>query len=130
MNFDILYDISEEAGSCRVIKFILQPIIENCILYAFTGKTDGGVIEISARVEDRLNIVIKDNGKGFDTSILEDIKGRREDKPDHIGIQNVIQRIRLNYGSEYGLEIDSKAEEGTTVTFRLPAIKGTKEADI
>ena len=62
MNFDILYDISEEAGSCRVIKFILQPIIENCILYAFTGKTDGGVIEISARVEDRLNIVIKDNG--------------------------------------------------------------------
>lgn len=127
MNFDIVYNIPEAAGNCRVIKFILQPVIENCILYAFTGKTDMGVIEISAEVDDILRITIRDNGNGFDTSVLKDMKKRDKDKPDHIGIQNVIERIQLNYGKEYGLDIKSENGVGTAVTYRLPVIRDEKE---
>jgi len=128
MNFDIVYNISEDARNCRVIKFILQPVIENCILYAFSGKADGGVIEISAEVQDMLYITIKDNGSGFDTSILNDVEKSNKDKPDHIGLQNVIERIHLNYGNNYGLIISSEIGEGTTVTVKLPIIRDEESA--
>jgi len=128
MNFDIVYNISEDARNCRVIKFILQPVIENCILYAFSGKADGGVIEISAEVQDMLYITIKDNGNGFDTSILNDVEKSNKDKPDHIGLQNVIERIHLNYGNNYGLIISSEIGEGTTVTVKLPIIRDEDSA--
>lgn len=122
MNFDIVYDIPNSAGTCKVIKFILQPVIENCILYAFSDKRESGIIEISALASDDLYIFIKDDGRGFDTSILTDSK-RRNDKPDHIGLLNVKERIQLNYGSEYGIDIASKIGTGTTVTFKLPIIR-------
>ncbi len=129
MNFDIAYHIPETAGNCRIIKFILQPLIENCILYAFAGKTDAGVIEISAEAGEILYITVRDNGNGFDTSILEDLNSRKRDKQDHIGILNVLERIRLNYGNQYGLDIESEPGAGTMVTLKLPVIRDTKESE-
>lgn len=129
MNFDIMLDIPETAATCRVLKFILQPIVENCILYAFSEKSDGGIIEITAKVDDMLYIFIKDNGKGFDTSILEPMKNIREDKLDKIGIHNVIERIRLNYGIAYGMDIASTIGKGTVVTLKLPFIRNGKKGD-
>lgn len=150
MNFDIAYNISTVCERLLVLKFITQPLIENCILYAFAGQTQGGQIEISAEAEDDcLIIIVSDNGCGFDADALQAQLDNTSDKRetdygkkneigtrgndleqmgynkqtnDHIGLINVVERIKLNYGAAYGLTIKSKTGSGTDVIMRLPLI--------
>lgn len=129
MNFDIEYDLPKEIGELKISKLILQPFVENCILYAFSDKPDVGKIHISFYTKDALYIEIADNGKGFDTSVLKQQKDSQK-RSDHIGVQNVIERIRLNYGEAYLVQIESREEVGTKVLLRLPIIHGEVEEDV
>ena len=80
--------------------------------------------------EDALYVRITDNGKGFDTSVLADCKLKDTSKGmDHVGIVNVMERIRLNYGESYQVSIVSCENEGTKVLLRLPVICGEKEGE-
>lgn len=126
MNFDVNYDILEELYPYRINKLILQPIVENSILYAFRDKTEMGSINISAKISDALYITIADNGIGFDTKLLYQKKAK-ENKPGHIGIKNVQERIQMNYGLDYGLTIHSEINVGTEIVMRLPILE--KEGD-
>ncbi|MDO5423212.1 MAG: histidine kinase [Eubacteriales bacterium] len=133
LNFEVEIEIPEELLDLKVNKLVLQPFVENCIQHAFKESEEMGVIRISAQIADgALEIRIADNGSGFDTQKLEKTGDgiRRE---DHIGIPNVSERIRLNYGEAYGIRIESQTGKGTTVYVRLPLLfaeeKGGKKQE-
>lgn len=129
MNFEIVFDVEEEALSCRVFRFLIQPVVENSIVHGFKrGMARSGEIIVRAFIEDDiLNIRVSDNGCGFD---VEGWKNGGEVRENHtnIGLKNIEQIIRLEYGEEYEIKIISEPDNGTLVEYRLPAAE--EEEDI
>ena len=105
-------------------QFILQPIMENSVIHGFEDGSHGFSIRIRAFCrEGKLLLYVQDNGKGMDEQELELLREsmeRTETEEGSIGLANVHQRIRLFYGEEYGLRINSRAEFGTEVEISLP----------
>lgn len=129
MRFDgkieVFYFISEDVLQLKVMKMLLQPIVENSIFHGLEPKTGKGSLYIGARIEEEmLVIIVKDDGVGIDREGLEEIqKELLEENADtsrHVGTLNTNARIRLFYGKEYGVSIESCIEDGTTVILRLP----------
>lgn len=123
--FSVEYDIAENLNNCLTIKFIMQPIIENCIKHGFANITEGGLIRISAKREAGLICIrIADNGCGIAPEQLTALQDMlREETPapgNHIGLCNVNARIRLLYGDAYGITIESTPGVGTECTIRFP----------
>jgi two-component system sensor histidine kinase YesM len=88
---------------------------------------DPGVIKIKAEIkEDNLFIYVIDNGEGMSPETLKNIWNSKS-KNSGVGIKNVNERIQLLFGKEYGLSFESEREEGTTVTIKLPIVKGESE---
>jgi len=104
-------------------KLCLQPLVENSVKYAI-GIQKTLMVTVSAVCRDGvLHLVVKDNGKGIEPELLEKIREtlKKIEIPEkYFGLYNVNRRIQLAYGDSYGIEIDSKPGEGTTVTVRLP----------
>lgn len=125
--FETKYEIDEDLLDCLVLKFILQPIAENSIIHGFEGIDRQSAITISCtRSGDVLLIRIADNGRGFDPDAMEIFNdhNRKKEKLSSIGIWNVQERIRMNFGDDYGLKIDSGIGRGTVVTVSIPYIAG------
>ena len=119
-------NISYEVKEVSVPKMIVQPIVENAVKYGFGENVEALRVEISAYIEDeKLYIIVKDDGVGIDKDLLKDLVFNLNEKynsSDHIGLYNVHKRIELLYGIEYGLEINSEAGKGTEVILVLPEI--------
>ena len=117
-------DLEEGSRNASIPRMTLQPIVENSIKYGFGEDRDCLEIRISTRIQNEvLSVIISDDGVGIRTELLEKLKAnldQGQNQTDHIGIYNVHKRIRLVYGSRYGVGIDSKIEEGTVVTLRVP----------
>lgn len=110
-------EMDDEVKDCHVLKFLVQPIFENSIIHGLEGRKGKGIIHISAaRKEEALEIAVKDNGRGFDVS--------KRDKFNSIGLKNIEERIRVHFGEDYGLKLESIEGISTTVTIRIPYIKG------
>ncbi|WP_309119744.1 histidine kinase [Paenibacillus sp.] len=115
---------------CLIIKLSLQPIVENCVKYAIEPKIGNASVRVRAYEENGdLLIDIADNGSGFPTDVLESLYEKMrsiEDRPEpstreeSIGILNVHARMRLTYGSPYGVGIRSGEGKGSIVTLRFP----------
>ena len=111
----------------KIPKLTVQPLVENALYHGIKNRRGGGRIEVGGREEEGLfEIYVKDNGMGMDKARLEEvrrgIKDASEEKNAVYGLYNVNERIRLNFGDDYGISIDSKYGEGTCVTIRLPKI--------
>jgi two-component system sensor histidine kinase YesM len=122
--FEII--IQKEVLEYKTLKLILQPLIENSIYHGIEYMVDIGLIRISVSItEGKLLYVISDNGLGIDPVKLEHLLEYREkDKTGSgVGVKNVHERIQLTYGTEFGLEIQSEIEEGTTIKIWLPLTK-------
>ncbi|WP_304942650.1 cache domain-containing sensor histidine kinase [Vallitalea guaymasensis] len=121
--FKVIYSFEENTLDCIVLRFILQPIVENAIFHGFENLDDNGIIEIKAFIRDN-NLVIEviDNGTGMDEKTLDNIKNDKHlrKKFSGIGIQNIQERIQLYFGNEYGLSYSSQVGKGTKVTLTLP----------
>lgn len=117
-------DLEEGSRGASIPRMTLQPIVENSIKYGFGEDRDCLEIRISTRIQKGvLSVIIADDGVGIRPELLEELKAnldQGQNQTDHIGIYNVHKRIRLVYGSRYGVGIDSKIEEGTVVTLRVP----------
>lgn len=130
---DIVFDVPDELLQAETVKFMLQPIVENSIEHGVDQLPGKGIIEVKALLaQSTLILTVSDNGVGVGKERLEEIQGwlsestsREETK--RIGVRNVHDRLKLQYGESFGLEIDSKLGEGTTVTYRLPFLKGREE---
>lgn len=116
--FDVKYSLNEETGDCRILKFIIQPLIENSIMHGIAKlQKQGKILIMAKRREDRLVIVVADNGVGFSQEAF------KQHKTHHIGLDNVRERISLFYGDEYFLQIESRENYYTKVTMELPYIR-------
>ncbi|MDD9270962.1 sensor histidine kinase [Paenibacillus sp. GCM10023248] len=130
-NFDIqtYFDIDDRVRRYKTPKLILQPIVENAILHAFTDRESGGDIHIRCSLEPEgcLRFVVADNGRGMDAVLVKSLqappKGATADKMGGIGLANVDERIKLICGKPYGLDIESAIGAGTSIGIRLPAIE-------
>ena len=132
MDYEI--EVSKELEACQVPALILQPIVENAIFHGLEAKASGGLIVVDVLKDgDDLLINISDDGKGMDSRRLKEVRARIELDADEarksIGLVNVSGRIKINFGKEYGLTIDSEENIGTCVGVRLPIIKGTEYED-
>ncbi|NLC65864.1 MAG: histidine kinase [Clostridium sp.] len=109
----------------KIPKLILQPIVENSIIHGFELKEEYcKIIIVGYRSGDNIKIHIMDNGSGMDNSLIENIFKDKNTK-SHIGLYNVDQRLKLYYGKDYGLEIESKKDHYTKVTINVPyKVKG------
>ncbi|HSQ89615.1 sensor histidine kinase [Romboutsia sp.] len=118
--FDVSYDIDPMINDFNVPSFILQPIVENAILYSMEKENNIGVISITGyENEDGIRIIIEDNGIGMSQNKLKTALNK-EEVINRVGLINVHERVQLNYGQNYGLKVDSIQGEGTKITFILP----------
>ena len=130
--------------ACRLPKLTMQPILENSIIHGTEMKLGTGHIVISLeRTESRINIRISDDGTGMDTQtlqkmnddlarsgkvLLEHEEADNKGEKGGIALINVNNRIRLLFGEQYGLHVDSVRGVGTDVEISIPAI--TSDRDI
>lgn len=129
MNFDLEIDADPRARDCRIRKFLLQPIVENAIVHGLgRGKIKNTTIWIKAWVDKNLYITVRDEGVGFDVEQWRKMPNTEEGHTN-IGLHNVEQIIRLEYGELYGLEIESAPGKGTTMYYTLPAVKKGERND-
>lgn len=121
--FDYTISVGEAADECIVPKLIVQPIIENAVKYGFEKKKSLCVKIRANFVEDKLVIVIFDDGNGMEPDVLEEIRQilkQGKNSTAHIGLFNVHRRIQLIYGDNYGIELMSEKHQGTMVKIILP----------
>ncbi len=124
-SFDVEWDVEEEILDAKIIKLILQPLVENAFEHGISPlQGRRGVITVSGYLANHdLVLSIQDNGIGISADKLLQIQQEllSNDPPSsrHIGLGNVNQRIRLIYGDPYGVSLQS-GPEGTTVTLLMP----------
>jgi two-component system LytT family sensor kinase len=122
-NLEIVKQVDEEALEAFVPSMLLQPIVENCLKHGLAPKIDGGKIQLrTTNRNGRLHIEIEDNGVGIS-----------EEKMPHvyvegIGLSNVRERLRVLYGADFRLEIESHTGQGTMIRIDIPELVSTMQA--
>ncbi len=127
LHYEILY--TDEVLQYNVLKLVLQPLVENAIYHGIHARRGGGTITITAKVEgEKLHFTVEDNGMGMKEEKVKEINTfLKRPRTDHVsssgfGIFNVNERIRLSFGTEYGLEYTSVYTEGTRVDLWHPLL--------
>lgn len=130
---DILdYEIDFEEGimDFSIMKLTLQPIVENALYHGIKNCRKKGFLKISGWKEgEDIFLRVEDNGIGMKPEALLKMQklvsrgGEDVDLREGFGIANVAERIRLNFGADYGLSVESEYEVGTSVTVRIPAVQ-------
>jgi two-component system, sensor histidine kinase YesM len=135
--FEYESDIPPWAMEQEVVKFSLQPIVENCFVHAYGHCFQKFKITISVvpHTESSFTIRVEDTGAGIPNHKLEELTRKLEQKTTnsdgkHIGLLNVHQRIHYVFGAEYGLAIRSKLGSGTVVEMHLPLKEKQKGREI
>ncbi|AKL95920.1 sensor histidine kinase YesM [Clostridium aceticum] len=122
--FTIHYSIDEECLSCCIPKLILQPIVENSIIYGLQEEDSEPLnIEIKAYTSQEMLVVeVSDNGPGIKSEVLKNILKSEKDanKFSTVGLNNINQRIKLSFGEAYGIKILTKENQGTNIIVELP----------
>jgi sensor histidine kinase YesM len=129
---ELLVEVPESLLKASVLRFSLQPIVENSMKYAFAGFMEGASIRITAHSDDRyLYLEIQDNGIGMDEERLEEVLSglndgqsgsriRSNEQTTGIGLRNVHARLQLHFPGNTGITIESELMGGTTVRMSLP----------
>lgn len=128
-DFELLWDVDEQLWTWKVPKLLLQPVVENALIHGISTRESGGVIQIKiCRQEELVIVKILDNGKGMSQEKIEQLLSevQKTDKSGfrRVGFANVMNRIRLIYGEEYGGTIYSCEGLFTCVELTLPAEGG------
>ena len=127
-------DMGPETGRCRVPPLILQPLVENAIFHGLEAREDADLVVVSSSLEgEDLLLTVADDGAGMTPEVLQRVtadmqtdRSGGEKQSDSIGLANVNNRLRLNYGPGYGAFIQSTPDMGTTITLRIPARREEK----
>lgn len=126
--FKVSLEIDEAIRQYSIIKICLQPIIENAVYHGLKPKGSNGELKIIGKLynNDAIVFTICDNGVGMDHMQLDEMNQKLSDSEnqmkDHIGIYNVNQRIKIVFGKDYGVSIESIENLGTTVKIKIPLV--------
>lgn len=135
MSFEI--EVPESLQACKVLKLILQPLVENAIRHGIEPKTVPGKVKVTAIGEENLlRLVVQDDGVGIDTDQLMELNGLLSAEADSqrvpssrgIGLLNVKDRLWLAYRDEAALRLSSSPGKGTTIELTLPLECGKEGA--
>ncbi len=124
-------EIPEELHEYQILKLTLQPLVENALYHGIKNKRGLGHIRVTGEKKGaELIFCVEDDGKGMEAERLGKVRrlidGEEEidrSDPSGFGLFNVAQRLSLNYGSEYGISVDSVFGKGTRVTVVIPAVR-------
>lgn len=119
----ISYDIEDVVKHEKVLKLLLQPLVENAVHHGLNG--EGGNIEIKVfEQEDEIIFIVSDDGVGMSDEKIEDIlAGRTVTGKSGFGLYSLIQRIRLTYGIENPVIIQSEVGVGTEIIVTIKRLK-------
>lgn len=125
MGSDLKYDIavSGELQNVRIVKLVMQPLVENSIIHGFKNKKRPLEINITTRRNNEdVVIVIKDNGIGADTAAMNRLLGDPSDSgnSNYFAVSNVHKRVQNTFGTKYGLCFFSEPGAGTSVHITIP----------
>ena len=115
--FKIRFDVDDEINDYCIVKLVIQPILENAIYYGVgdIDIDDGEIVVTGKKINDDIFITVEDNGMGMREEVVENILKDNSKTPKHgsgVGVINVHSRIKLMFGNEYGLSVESEADEG------------------
>ncbi|WP_189018094.1 cache domain-containing sensor histidine kinase [Paenibacillus marchantiophytorum] len=131
--FEVEHQIDKGLMESGILKFILQPIVENAIIHGLDEQADHNKIVITAkRFEGHIQINIVDNGKGMSPNKVQqllDTPNIAKQRLSNIGISNVNERIKLHFGEAYGITIQSEVGRGTSVSLIMPLAEIGSRAD-
>jgi two-component system sensor histidine kinase YesM len=133
---DYKFEVDEDLLDGTILKLTLQPLVENALYHGIKNKRNGGTIVVRAqRVgENLVRLEVQDDGVGFTPYKLTQIRAMLNDEYDEIslkeggfGLENVNKRIKLYYGKQYGLYVQSEYLMGTQVIARIPLQDGLEQ---
>lgn len=122
-------DISPAISGVKIIKLVLQPIIENAIYHGLKYKESKGFLIVRGYQEGKKAVLeVEDNGVGMDEETLSHIfeKHKVNYHSNGVGVYNVQKRLKLYYGEEYGIVYKSRKNEGTRAVITIPMETGGK----
>ncbi len=132
--FTVDFQMEEDILKCCTVKLIIQPLLENAIYYGVQGMDGEGEIQIRGyRSKEDIYIEVSDNGIGMPKEVVCQLLSENNHAPKKgsgVGLINVHNRLKLRFGSCYGLEIESVPDEGTTVRIHLPYLIYTEEMQV
>jgi two-component system, LytTR family, sensor kinase len=118
-------DIDPQTLDRMVPSMLLQPLIENSIRHGLATKVDGGLIRVRSYLADgRLHLVVEDDGVGIPEARLATLFEQG------IGVSNVNERMKVLYGPDYRMWIDSKPGEGTRTGIEIPDVQVISEVEV
>ena len=114
-------NVDEQLYSCRVLKLILQPLVENSFVHGLEEKIGGGKISVSVTGEKGAIVYrVTDNGVGVDAVKIREILRTESQTGKIYELKNVNDRIKLKYGEAHGVTFQSQVGEGTEVVVQIP----------
>lgn len=125
----VYFNLDEDTLNLKVHKFLLQPLVENAIVHGLENKEKDGVIRISSYTSDnKLIVEIYDNGEGISQQKIKKIFEQDSEMhsnlnagmKNHIGINNVHNRLQFYYGPEYCVKIESVEHKYTKIFVQFP----------
>ncbi|MFT8320706.1 MAG: histidine kinase [Bacillus sp. (in: firmicutes)] len=121
------------ASDLPIIKFIIQPLVENAVKYSFQGSRPPEILIKSERINDTLFLLIQDNGIGMASDVYQDMMYIEQDNETNnvlnssgnsIGLKNVLGRLRIYYGDKFTYDIQTEHNEGTAILLCIHLSKG------
>lgn len=124
------FEIEEILLDFQVLKFILQPLVENAIEHGFDAEKEGMIVLGASLKKGQISIYVEDNGKGIQEEELcrlrvhmKQAENQKELYRGHVGIVNIHRRLKVHFGPEYGLHLESIPGEATCIYLTMPIIE-------
>ena len=131
-NIDYIYDIDESLLKEKIPRISIQPLVENALNHGLRNKRGEKKVQIQIkRKEENVVISVRDNGMGMDAAKINENLQKNEmiqtEKGNSVGLYNINARIKILYGDQYGIHVESVQGEGSSVFIVLPAEKKERE---
>jgi two-component system, sensor histidine kinase YesM len=127
------FEVDPETKELPIIKFILQPLVENAVKYSFSEKASAEIYIKTEKINNQVLIVVEDKGIGMSEEVISDLLSEEKksettsvlkSKGRSIGLRNVLGRLRLYYGDSFSYKIESEKNEGTRITLCINMDRG------